>query len=284
MFPGTLFNFSQYILDNVEEATAGVKGANSVKIFGRDIDQNETYADQVVDVMRTVPGIVDLGLFKSLGQPDVKITPDRSALARYGLNTGDVANVVQSALGGLTGNGSPIVEVYEGDKFFDLTVRWKEESIDPDFVISASLRQQMCRESPSIGFEPVMHLIADRRRHGRHGADDVAARRQRRQQGLVDLGDRGLQTRFDDAVKLDALPCRNPQRPVGPSAGDRVEAEILLRGQPPAGDADADHELPHLALATLLQFGGAVAVVTLVDAVKFEERIALFIERLRGVG
>jgi cobalt-zinc-cadmium resistance protein CzcA len=126
-FPGTLFNFSQYILDNVEEATAGVKGANSVKIFGRDIALNERYADQVVDVMRTVPGIVDLGLFKSLGQPDVKITPDRTALARYGLNTGDVANVVQSALGGLTGNGSPIVEVYEAEKFFDLTVRWKEQ-------------------------------------------------------------------------------------------------------------------------------------------------------------
>ena len=126
-FPGTLFNFSQYILDNVEEATAGVKGANSVKVFGRDIEQNEKYADRIVEVMRTVPGIVDLGLFKSLGQPDVKITPDRNTLARYGLNTGDVANVVQSALGGLTGNGAPIVEVYEGDKFFDLTVRWKEQ-------------------------------------------------------------------------------------------------------------------------------------------------------------
>jgi heavy metal efflux system protein len=126
-FPGAIFNFSQYILDNVEEATAGVKGANSVKIFGPDLDQNEKYAEQVVDVMRTVPGIVDLGLFRTLGQPDLKITPDRTELARYGLNTGDVANVVQSALGGLTGNGAPIVEVYEGDKFFDLTVRWKEQ-------------------------------------------------------------------------------------------------------------------------------------------------------------
>ena len=125
-FPGTVFNFSQYISDNVEEATAGVKGANSVKIFGRDIEQNERMADRIVDVMRTVPGIADLGLFRSLGQPDVKITPDRVALARYGLNTGDVANVIQSALGGLTGNGTPIVEVYEGDKFFDLTVRWQE--------------------------------------------------------------------------------------------------------------------------------------------------------------
>jgi cobalt-zinc-cadmium resistance protein CzcA len=126
-FPGAIFNFSQYILDNVEEATAGVKGANSVKIFGPDLEQNEQYAEQVVDVMRTVPGIVDLGLFRTLGQPDLKITPDRRELARYALNTGDVANVVQSALGGLTGNGAPIVEVYEGDKFFDLTVRWKQQ-------------------------------------------------------------------------------------------------------------------------------------------------------------
>ncbi len=104
-----LFNFSQYILDNVEEATAGVKGENSVKVFGPDIEQNEKYADAIVDVMATVPGIADLGIFKSLGQPNVKITPDRKQLARYGLNTGDVANVVQSALGGLTGNGNAIV-------------------------------------------------------------------------------------------------------------------------------------------------------------------------------
>jgi cobalt-zinc-cadmium resistance protein CzcA len=126
-FPGTVFNFSQYISDNVEEATAGVKGANSVKVFGRDLDQNEATAQKIVDVMHGVPGITDLGLFPSLGQPDVKITPDRAQLARYGLNTGDVANVIQSALGGLTGNGAPIVEVYEGDKFFDLTVRWQEK-------------------------------------------------------------------------------------------------------------------------------------------------------------
>jgi cobalt-zinc-cadmium resistance protein CzcA len=126
-FPNVVFNFSQYILDNVQEATAGVKGANSVKIFGPNIEQNEKYANDVVDVMRTVPGITDLGLFKSIGQPNVKITPDRAQLARYGLNTGDVANVVQAALGGLTGNGAPVVEVYEGDKFFDLTVRWKKE-------------------------------------------------------------------------------------------------------------------------------------------------------------
>jgi heavy metal efflux system protein len=125
-FPNVIFNFSQYILDNVQEAVSGVKGENSLKVYGPDIEQNEKYAEQIVEVMRTVPGITDLGLFRTLGQPNIKITPDRTQLARYGLNTGDVANVVQSALGGLTGNGSPIVEVYENEKFFDLTVRWKE--------------------------------------------------------------------------------------------------------------------------------------------------------------
>jgi heavy metal efflux system protein len=126
-FPGVLFNFSQYILDNVEEATAGVKGANCVKIFGPDIEANDRTGEQIVEVMRTIQGIEDLGLFRTLGQPDIKITPDRKQTARYGLNTGDIANVVQSALGGLTANGTPIVEVYEGEKFFDLTVRWKEQ-------------------------------------------------------------------------------------------------------------------------------------------------------------
>ena len=118
-FPGAVFNFSQYISDNVEEATAGVKGENSVKVFGPNLDENERTAEQIVDVMKDVPGITDLGLFKSLGQPNIKITPERAKLARYGLNTGDVNLVIQSALG-----GNAIVQVYEGERLFDLTVRW----------------------------------------------------------------------------------------------------------------------------------------------------------------
>jgi cobalt-zinc-cadmium resistance protein CzcA len=121
-FPGTIFNFSQYISDNVEEAVAGVKGENSVKVFGPSLEANEANAAKIVDVLRDVRGITDLGLFKSLGQPNIKITPERSKLARYGLNTGDVNAVVQSALG-----GNAIVQVYEGEKLFDLTVRWLPE-------------------------------------------------------------------------------------------------------------------------------------------------------------
>ncbi len=121
-FPGVVFNFSQYISDNVEEAISGVKGENSVKVFGKVIEQNEAIASAVVDVMGKVPGVADLGLFRSLGQPSVKITPRRGECARYGLNTGDVDAVIQAAIG-----GQAVTQVYEGEKFFDLTVRWKSQ-------------------------------------------------------------------------------------------------------------------------------------------------------------
>jgi heavy metal efflux system protein len=118
-FPGVLFNFSQYISDNVEEALSGVKGENSVKVLGPSLVENERIADEIVDVMSKIPGIQDLGHFKSLGQPDMKITPDRAACARYGLNVGDIEAVVQAAVG-----GQAVTQVYEGEKHFDLTVRW----------------------------------------------------------------------------------------------------------------------------------------------------------------
>jgi cobalt-zinc-cadmium resistance protein CzcA len=121
-FPGVLFNFSQYISDNVEEALSGVKGENSVKVFGDDLESNEKIADAVVDVMSKVPGIADLGHFRSMGQPNIKITADRELIARYGLNTGDIDAVVQAAIG-----GQAVVQVYEGQKHFDLTVRWKPQ-------------------------------------------------------------------------------------------------------------------------------------------------------------
>ena len=120
-FPGVIFNFSQYISDNVEEAIAGVKGENSVKVTGPDLKVNETKALQIVDVLSTVKGVTDLGMLRSLGQPDIKIIPDRTICARYGLNTGDIDAVVQAAIG-----GQAVTNVFEGEKFFALTVRWQE--------------------------------------------------------------------------------------------------------------------------------------------------------------
>jgi cobalt-zinc-cadmium resistance protein CzcA len=121
-FPGAVFNFSQMISDNVEEAVSGVKGENSVKVFSDDLESNEKIAEAIVDVMGNVRGIKDLGHFQSMGQPNIKITPRREVCSRYGLNTGDVDSVIQAAIG-----GQAVVQVYEGEKHFDLTVRWKPQ-------------------------------------------------------------------------------------------------------------------------------------------------------------
>jgi heavy metal efflux system protein len=117
--PGVSFNFSQYIQDNIEEAMSGVKGENSVKIIGPSLETLTTLATRVRDEMANVRGITDLGIFPVLGQPDLDIRIDRVAAARYGLNTGDVDTVVQAALG-----GAVATEVLEGDRQFDLVVRY----------------------------------------------------------------------------------------------------------------------------------------------------------------
>jgi cobalt-zinc-cadmium resistance protein CzcA len=122
-FPGVVFNFSQMIGDNVEEAVAGVKGENSIKVFGPDIASNERVASDVMSSLAQVHGIEDLGFFQSLGQPNVRIVPDREAAARYGLNVGDVLASTQAAIG-----GQAVTRVFEGDKSFDLTVRWAAEA------------------------------------------------------------------------------------------------------------------------------------------------------------
>lgn len=118
-FPGVVFNFSQMIGDNVDEALAGVKGENSIKVFGPDLAENERSAHTIVDTLGKVRGIEDLGKIGTLGQPNVKITPDRKACARYGLNSGDVVGVVQTAIGGQT-----VTQLYERERAFDVTVRW----------------------------------------------------------------------------------------------------------------------------------------------------------------
>ncbi len=121
-FPGVVFNFSQAIADNVEEAMSGVKGENTVKVVGPDLQVDSRKAEEIVAAMQQVKGVEDLGIFKSLGQPAVRITPDRTLAGRYGLNVGDIEAVVQAAVG-----GTAITQVYEGEKKFDLTVRWKPE-------------------------------------------------------------------------------------------------------------------------------------------------------------
>jgi cobalt-zinc-cadmium resistance protein CzcA len=123
-FPGVDFNFSQYIEDNVEEAASGVKGENSVKLFGGDLETLEKTANKIRDVMATVPGITDLGVFASLGQPTVRIDIDRTKAARYGLAPGDINTTVQAAIGGQAAGN-----LYEdgSDRNFPIMVRLAPE-------------------------------------------------------------------------------------------------------------------------------------------------------------
>ena len=119
-FPGVDFNFSQYIQDNVEEAASGVKGENSVKIFGNDLETLEKTADNIATVLAKVPGITDLAVLRSLGQPTIRIDVDRQRAARYGLAPGDVNAVVQAAIGGQSAG-----DLYEAgsDRHFAMMVR-----------------------------------------------------------------------------------------------------------------------------------------------------------------
>ena len=123
--PGVSFNFSQYIQDNVEEALSGVKGANSIKIVGPNLQTLEQLATQVEAEVAKVRGIADLEIFRLLGQPNLNIRIDREKAARYGLNTGDVNTVVQAALGGTTAT-----TVLEGDRQFSLAVRLERKFRD----------------------------------------------------------------------------------------------------------------------------------------------------------
>ena len=119
-FPGVEFNFSQYIEDNVEEAASGVKGENSVKVFGPDLATLEHTANRIADVMNTVPGVTDLAVLGSLGQPTLQIVVDREKAGRFGLTPADVNNIVQTAIGGQSAG-----DLYEpgGDRHFPLVVR-----------------------------------------------------------------------------------------------------------------------------------------------------------------
>jgi heavy metal efflux system protein len=119
-FPGVAFNFSQYIQDNVEEAASGVKGENSVKVYGNDLETLEKTANSIAAVLAKVPGITDLAVLRSLGQPTIRIDIDRVRAARFGLAPGDVNAVVQTAIGGQSAG-----DLYEGssDRHFPMMVR-----------------------------------------------------------------------------------------------------------------------------------------------------------------
>jgi cobalt-zinc-cadmium resistance protein CzcA len=123
-FPGVEFNFSQYLQDNVAEAVSGVKGENSIKLFGNDLQLISDTADKIKAVLASVRGITDLAVFTSLGQPTVQIDIDRKRAARYGLTPGDINSTVRVAMGGQAAG-----DLYEAgsDRHFPIVVRLAPE-------------------------------------------------------------------------------------------------------------------------------------------------------------
>ena len=121
--PGVTYSFSQYIQDNVNEALSGVKGENSVKIYGTDLEVLDQKAHEVIAELKKVRGVADEGILKELGQPTLNIQIDRERAARYGINVNDIQSVVANAIG-----GAAVTNLLEDEKIFGIAVRLNEGS------------------------------------------------------------------------------------------------------------------------------------------------------------
>ena len=154
--PGVVWGFSQPIEDNMEEAVSGVKGALATKIYGDDLKVLEQKSDEIVNIMRRITGIEDLGVFRVLGQPNLNVTVDREQAARYQINVADVQDAIQTAVG-----GNALTQVLKGEARYDLTMRYlpkyrdTEEAIENIRLLSPSGERvslaQLCKISVTDG-------------------------------------------------------------------------------------------------------------------------------------
>jgi cobalt-zinc-cadmium resistance protein CzcA len=124
--PGVVWNFSQPISDNVEEAVSGVKGELAVKLYGTDLKTLEAKGDEIVSVMSKIPGVADLGLFRVIGQPNLNFVVDRDAAARFGINVADIQAAIEGAVGG-TIAGAPVTQVLDGEARYDVMARYSPQ-------------------------------------------------------------------------------------------------------------------------------------------------------------
>jgi cobalt-zinc-cadmium resistance protein CzcA len=137
--PGVVWNFSQPISDNVEEAVSGVKGELAVKLYGDDLRELENRADQIVGIMGKIQGVQDLGVFRVIGQPNLNYVVDRQAAARHGINVSDVQDAIQTAVG-----GGAVSQVLQGEARYDLVARYQKpyrdtrEAIEDIHLLSPS--------------------------------------------------------------------------------------------------------------------------------------------------
>jgi cobalt-zinc-cadmium resistance protein CzcA len=154
--PGVVWGFSQPIEDNMEEAVSGVKGELATKIYGDDLKLLEEKADEIVNIMRRIKGIEDLGVFRVLGQPNLNVTVDREQAARYQINVADVQDAIQTAVG-----GNALTQVLKGEARYDLTLRYlpqfrsTKEAIERIRLLSPSGERvslaQLCKISTPDG-------------------------------------------------------------------------------------------------------------------------------------
>ena len=215
--PGVSFEYSQNIEDNINEALSGVKGSNSVKVFGPDLAIDEHVANDVMQVMGKVPGIAELAVYRSLGQPNLLITPDRVACARYGLNVGDVAAVVQAAIG-----GQAVTQVLEGDRRFDLVVRWM-----PQYRESLEAIQQIRVALPAGGYVPLGQVA---RVNGAEGASFIYREGLQRYVPVrFAVRGRDLQSAIQDARRRVAAEVRTPEGVSLEWAGEYGELQAANR-------------------------------------------------------
>jgi cobalt-zinc-cadmium resistance protein CzcA len=124
-FPGVIWNYSQPISDNMEEAVSGVKGELAVKLYGDDLRTLEHEAEKIQAQMASVPGVGDLGIFRIVGQPNLNLQVDRTAAARWGINVADIQDAVQTAVG-----ANAITQVQQGEARFDVTLRYQQQYRD----------------------------------------------------------------------------------------------------------------------------------------------------------
>ena len=129
-FPGVIWNYSQPISDNMEEAVSGVKGELAVKLYGNDLRTLEEYAGRVQTQMAGVAGVEDLGIFRVIGQPSLNLQVDRKAAARWGIGANDIQDAIQTAVG-----SSALTQVQQGEARFDVTLRYQQQYRDTQEAI-----------------------------------------------------------------------------------------------------------------------------------------------------
>ncbi len=121
-YQGITYNYSQPIIDNVQEAVAGMNANNAVKILGESLPVLDSLANIVVDAIKDVPGVKDVGILRNIGQPELSIVLDEHRMAAYGVTTGDCQAVIEMAIGGKTAT-----QLFEGEKKFDVRIRYQPE-------------------------------------------------------------------------------------------------------------------------------------------------------------